>query len=85
MRCNVKIVGIGKRRSGTSKAGRDYDFVPVSILFQDPEDHEFKGERAETLNVTFRQFNDSDMALGDTLDVVMHWQNYALQLDAVLN
>lgn len=85
MRCNVRVVGIGKRRSGTSKAGRDYDFVPLSINFVDPEDKEFQGERAETINMTFKDFNQNDIQLGDGLDVVMHWQNYQLVLDAVLN
>lgn len=85
MRCNVTIVGIGKRRSGTSKAGKNYDFVPVAINYQDPGEPEFKGCKAETLNVDFKTFNDSDLAVGDTVDAVMHYQNYRLYLDAVLN
>lgn len=85
MRCNVNIVGIGPRRSGTSKAGNNYDFIPVAINYQDPLDKNFKGVKAETLNVDYQMFSDSDMNVGDTLDVVMHFQNYRLYLDAVLN
>lgn len=85
MRCDVNIVGIGPRRSGTSKAGNKYDFVPVAINYQDPQDQNFKGLKAETLNVDFSTFNEADMQVGDTLDVVMHFQNYRLYLDAVLN
>lgn len=85
MRCNATIVGIGKRRTGTSKAGKNYDFVPVAITYQDPQDADFEGVKAETINVDFPTFNASDLAVGDTVDAVMHFQNYKLYLDAVLN
>ena len=81
MRSNVRVVGIGKRRQGTSKMGRSYDFFPVSIEFADPD---YAGFRAETVSVPGDMFLKSDIQVNDDLDMVMHEQNFRLQVDAIL-
>lgn len=35
MRVRAKVVGIGERKSGTSKKGRNYDFPPFHLIYQD--------------------------------------------------
>lgn len=81
MRCNVRVVGIGQRRTGTGKNGRSYDFVPVSIEYMDPN---FSGFKADTVNITGDMFVKADVQVNDDLDVVMHEQNFRLQVDAIL-
>ena len=81
MRANIKIIGIGARRSGTSnKTGRGYDFTPISIAFSDPN---MAGSRAETVNVNTGDL-PAGFALDETFDAVMHYANNRLYIDAIL-
>ena len=79
MRKNVKVIGIGSRRTGTSKAGNQYDFTPVTLAY--PEDG-FNGYRAETCNMDTALI--SGINVNDQLDVVFHFQNYKMVVDAIL-
>lgn len=81
MRAVVTIVGVGQRRQGTSKAGRAYDFQPLSIIF---EDDAFTGYRAETVNVDPRALGKYFPKVNDQVDCVFHYSNNRLYIDAVL-
>lgn len=81
MRSNIKIVGIGQRRSGTStKTNKGYDFTPISIVFTDGQT---AGYRAETVNVNSADLPAS-LALDSVYDAVMHYSNNKLYIDAIL-
>lgn len=81
MRANVKVVGIGKRRTGVSGTGKNYDFVPVSLVFSDPGT---KGFRAETVNMEYHDFDDYGVSPDQELDMVFHFVQGRMFVDAVL-
>ena len=79
MRNKVKVIGIGSRRTGTSKAGNAYDFTPVALAFSEDG---YAGYRAETCNVDTSMMNG--VQVGQELDAVFHFQNYKMVVDAIL-
>lgn len=81
MRKNVRIVGIGKRRAGTSAAGNSYDFTPVSLLFKDDQ---MSGMKAETTNISAEVLPFDLLAIDQEYDMVMHYANFKLYVDAVI-
>lgn len=81
MRANVKVVGTGKRRVGVSSTGNNYDFIPVSIVFKDPE---FQGFRADTFNVDGSDFEKAAIAVDKQYDIVFHYVKGRPYLDAIL-
>lgn len=80
MRKTIKIIGIGTRRAGTSKAGKAYDFTPVSIAYRDDNT---TGHRAETVNMNTPDI-PAGMTPGVELDAVMHFSKNRLYIDAIL-
>ena len=81
MRKDIQIVGIGSRRTGTTKKGDPFDFIPVSITF---EDARYSGHRAETVNMDGGDFDRCRPVVGEVYDAVMHEQNFKVYLDAIL-
>lgn len=81
MRKQVTIVGVGQRRAGVSKAGKNYDFTPIAFEF---EDIEMSGVKAETINAGADALGEYVPRVGDVVDVVFHYSNYRPYLDAVL-
>ena len=81
MRKNVRIVGVGKRRVGTSAAGNSYDFTPISVLFKDDQ---MAGMKAETTNVSADVLPHELLGIDQEYDMVMHYSNFKLYIDAVI-
>lgn len=81
MRKTVNVVGIGKRRKGTSRPGNSYDFVPLAITYEDPS---FGGVRACEVNCDTPEFEQRVIAVGDILEVFMHQQNFQMKLDGII-
>lgn len=81
MRATVEIVGIGKRRTGTSKKGNAYDFVP--LYFTCPA-KDTEGVCAVTVNCDGDEYVRSGVTVGDVREFIMHESNYRLVLDAIL-
>lgn len=81
MRKTVEIVGIGKRKAGTSKKGNSYDFVPISVLYADKD---VAGQVAITLDCDGEEFDRSGVRVGEMRDFVMHEQNFKMRLDCIL-
>lgn len=63
MRTQITIVGIGQRRSGTSKTGRPYDFTPIAITYDDPY---ITGQSAAVANVDGSVLGDYAPTIGDS-------------------
>lgn len=80
MRKQVTIVGVGNRRAGVSKAGKKYDFTPISFEF---EDLEMTGFRAETVDATADALGDYVPQCGDKVVAVFHYSNYRPYLDVI--
>lgn len=81
MRATVEIVGIGKRRTGTSKKGVAYDLIPLSIVW---DDRNYNGKAAATVNCDGFEYDRSGVNVGEVREVIMHEANFRLQLDAIL-
>lgn len=82
MRKNVKVVGIGPRKMGTSaKTGRSYDFTPVAIVF--PDDG-FSGFRAATVNMDSVDVMHHNVQKDVEIDMVFHFYNGNITVDAIL-
>lgn len=83
MRAKVKIVGMGKRLSGTSKkTNNPYDFIPLSFIYQDKFT---EGYKAETVNVDGEYVDDhGGIKVGDEVEFVFHVANNRTYVDAIL-
>lgn len=81
MRKDIQIVGFGSRRTGTNKKGEPFDFIPVSITF---EDARYSGLRAETVNVDGGEYDRCKPVIGEVYDAIMHEHNFKVYLDAIL-
>lgn len=88
MRKMVNVVGVGKRKSGVSKAGNPYDFTPVAISFEDPARYD-KGYRVTEVNANSDELYRAvpqGLNPGDCLEVVMHedFRRGGFVLDAII-
>lgn len=83
MRTNIKIVGIGTRRTGTGKnTGKAYDFVPVSFVYKEEGVHGFS---AVTSNIPGKMYDEiGGLELNKEYDTVMHSWNFSMVIDAIL-
>lgn len=83
MRSTVKVVGLGKRRAGTSsKNGRDYDFIPVSFVMHDQQ---FEGYRAATANVSGPDVDSvGGLKVNQEIDAFWHFQNNQIVIDGLV-
>lgn len=80
MRSSAKVVGIGKRRTGTSN-GNNYDFVSVSFVLKDAD---FQGFRAETCNIDYPEFQDSGLTVNQDCEIFCHFVKGKMYLDGVI-
>lgn len=63
----MKILGIGKRRAGVSKSGKDYDFA---YLYCTHEAEDVEGEKTEEVHLNFRSpVNYPAFQVGDIINV----------------
>lgn len=80
MRRTVRIMGVGNRQQGTSGKGRPYDFVNVSISYDDPY---FTGTKAETVGIDTPVIGDRVLTPGDDLDVEMWSYNFRTRIGCI--
>lgn len=83
MRNPIQIVGLGDRKTGTSKAGKPYDFVAVSFLYPDKYT---TGSKAATSLVPGTEVDAvGGLRIGQEYDAVYHTgANGAVYIDAIL-
>lgn len=83
MRNKIKVVGLGKRRAGTStKNGRDYDFIPVSFVMRD---NQFEGVRAATANIAGSDVDSvGGLQINQEIDAFYHFNNNAIVIDGLV-
>lgn len=83
MRKTIKIVGVGDRRQGVSKTGKQYDFTPISFCYEQPW---VRGYAAATCNVNQDCMGDYVPAVNDEKDVVFHqdFKSGSIFIDAIL-
>lgn len=87
MRKVVNVVGVGKRKQGVSKSGNSYDFVPLSLTFEDSG--RVNGLRCCEVNANYAELASAwpdGIAPGDCAEVVMHedFRRGGFVLDAIL-
>ncbi len=82
MRTTAKIVGIGLRKSGTSKkTNKPYDFIPVSIVFSDKNT---EGLCAATSNIDPDMFTDCKVELNQEREIFYHGFGGNITIDGIL-
>lgn len=83
MRNKIKVVGLGKRKAGTStKYGRDYDFIPVSFVMHD---NHFEGVRAATANISGPDVDAiGGLSVNQEVDAFYHYANNQIFIDGLL-
>lgn len=83
MRNKIKVVGLGKRRAGTStKNGRDYDFIPVAFVMHDQQ---FEGVRAATANISGPDVDTvGGLKLNQEIDCFYHFNNNQIVIDGLV-
>lgn len=83
MRNKIKVVGLGKRKAGTStKNGRDYDFIPVAFVMHD---NQFEGVRAATANISGPDVDSvGGLSVGQEVDAFYHYNNNAIVIDGLV-
>lgn len=83
-RTNITIVGVGERKSGTSKnTGKAYDFVPVSFTFEDPYESTC-GVLASTHAIPGKDFEKNPVYVGDVHDAFLTQYKGQWQIGAIL-
>lgn len=81
MKKRIKVVGLGQRRTGTSN-GRNYDFVPVSIVYHDEY---ITGVRAAHVNIDSEMINErGGIKVDDEIMAVFHPVKNQIYIDALL-
>lgn len=82
MRIKAKIVGIGERKSGVSKKGRNYDFTPFHFVYPDKNT---EGYAAAVANVDQSILDAIPMPQVDqVVDMFCHFYNGSMTVDGIL-
>lgn len=82
MRIKAKIVGIGERKSGVSKKGRNYDFTPFHLVYPDKNT---EGLAAAVTNVDQSILDAIPMPkVNDEVDMFCHFYNGTMTVDGIL-
>ena len=82
MRKLCTVYGIGERKKGVGKkTGKKYDFTEYSIGYAADG---VAGVKCETVAIDADTIGDRAIAVGDTIDVVMHQANFKTYIDAIL-
>lgn len=82
MRIIITVVGVGERRTGKTKKGKDYDVTPVSFTY---EDANYSGVRASDSVVTpvvMKDIPTGCLTVGECYEVIGHYFNGNVQIDA---
>ena len=82
MRTKAKVVGIGERKAGTSKKGRNYDFTPFHLIY---EDKNTEGFAAAVSNVDQSILDAIPMPeVNDNIEIFFHFYNGSMTIDGIL-
>ena len=82
MRIKAKIVGMGERKSGTSKKGRAYDFTPFHMIY---EDKNTEGFACAVANVDQSILDPIPLPkVNDEIDIFCHFYNGSMTVDGIL-
>ena len=83
MRTVAKVVGIGARKSGISnKTNRPYDFTPFHLIYKDKGT---EGAAAASPLVDQSILDPIPLPkIGDEIDIVYHFANGNMTVDAIL-
>lgn len=82
MRIKAKIVGKGVRKSGVSKKGRNYDFTPFHLLY---EDQNVSGFAAAVTNVDQSILDPIPLPqVGDEVEIFCHFFNGSMTVDGII-
>ena len=82
MRIKAKIVGMGERKSGTSKKGRAYDFTPFHLVY---EDKNTEGFAVAIANVDQSILDPIPLPkVGDEAVIFCHFYNGSMTVDGIL-
>jgi len=82
MRKKAKVVGIGARRSGTSKKGNAYDFTPFHLIYPDKNT---EGFAACSANVDQSILDAIPMPkVNDEIEIFCHFYNGSMTIDDIL-
>lgn len=82
MRIKAKVVGMGARKSGTSKKGREYDFTPFHLVYLDKNT---EGFAAAVTNVDQSILDAIPMPhINDEIETFCHFYNGSMIVDGIL-
>ena len=82
MRARAKVVGIGERKSGTSKKGNAYDFTPFHLVYSDKN---VEGVAATSTNVDQSILDCIPMPkVNDEIEIFYHFYNGSMTVDGIL-
>lgn len=82
MRTKAKVVGIGERKAGTSKKGRNYDFTPFHLIYPDKNT---EGWAAACTNVDQSILDAIPMPkVNDEIEIFCHFYNGSMSVDGIL-
>ena len=82
MRVRAKVVGIGERKSGTSKKGRNYDFTPFHLIYPDKNTNGFA---AACANVDQSILDAIPLPnINDEVEIFCHFYNGSMSIDGIL-
>ena len=82
MRIKAKVVGIGERKVGTSKKGRQYDFTPFHLVY--PDKHT-EGYAVANTNVDQSILDAIPLPkINDEVEIFYHFYNGSMTVDGIL-
>lgn len=82
MRIKAKVVGIGERKSGTSKKGRKYDFTPFHLVYPDKNT---EGYAVANTNVDQSILDAIPLPkINDEVEIFCHFYNGNMTVDGIL-
>lgn len=82
MRTTAKVVGIGERKSGTSKKGRNYDFTPLHLIYADKNT---EGYAVACTNVDQSILDAIPRPkVNDEIEIFCHFYNGSMTVDGIL-
>ena len=82
MRIKAKVVGIGERKSGTSKKGRKYDFTPFHLVYPDKNT---EGYAVANTNVDQSILDAIPLPkINDEVEIFYHFYNGNMTVDGIL-
>lgn len=79
--CEIKIVGIGGRKTGIGKNGKPYDFVQVAYEY---EDDYYDGMNVGSCPINYDVIESNNISVGSIISVCMGYKDYRSFILSVL-